>query len=78
MAKEVEYIVDDTFPDLSKFDNMTKEELQEEIEYLEEQAKLDAEKCIGMSREEQSEYFKHREIENEHYLEQMRQKRKIS
>ncbi len=76
MAKEIEYIVDDTFPDLSKFDGMTKEELQQEIKYLEEQAKLDAEKCKGMSREEQSAYLKCREIENERYLEQMRQKRK--
>ncbi len=35
MVKNVEYIIDDTFPDLSKYDKMTKQEIQQEIDYLE-------------------------------------------
>lgn len=76
MAKNVEYIVDDTFPNLTKYAEMTKEEIQQEIDYLEKQSKLDKEKCKNMSVEEQSKYLAQREIENEQYLEQMRQERK--
>lgn len=76
MAKNIEYIVDDTFPDLSKYEEMTKEEIQQEIDYLEKQSKLDKEKCKNMSREEEAAYLEQREIENEQYLQQIRQKRK--
>ena len=58
MAKDVEYIIDDTFPDLSKFDGLTQKDLDEMIEYIESQEKERIKKTEFMTKEE-----KHKEFE---------------
>lgn len=71
-----EYFADDRVIIPEYIRKMSREEIQQEIDYLEKQLKLDKEKCKNMSIEEQSKYLAQREIENEQYLEQMRQERK--
>lgn len=75
MAKEVEYVVDDTFPDLSKFDGLSQDDLREIIDYIEQAEKERVKKCKGMTKEEQHAEFERANQKYEEWIADFRKKK---
>ena len=77
MAKNIEYIIDDTFPDLSKFDGLSKEDLKEIIEYLERQEKERIIRCECMTEEEQHKEFERANREYDEWIKNFRKRKQL-
>jgi len=75
MADEVEYIVDDTFPDVSKFDGLSSDDLKEIIEYIEREEKERIKRCDGMTIEEQHEDCERANQKYEEWIKEFRNRK---